>query len=235
MKKQTYCLMLLAAAFIFLMSLQTAEADWEQVGDAGFSVGKVEYTSLAIDSNGTPYIAYQDAVNHIKASVMKFDGESWVQVGLAGFSADAIRFTSLAIDSSGTPYIAYQDWANSYKASVMKFVPSASNQAPVADAGPNQSAVQGDKVCFDGSGSTDADGGELTYTWTLTVWPDGSSAALDDPTAVQPCFTADLPGTYTVSLTVNDGTEDSDPSTADAVVVSKPESKDMPWIRVLLL
>jgi hypothetical protein len=98
------------------------------------------------------------------------------------------------------------------------------NTLPVANAGPDQSAVQGEEVCFDGSGSSDADGDSLTYLWTLDTWPDGSSAELDNPMAVKPCFTADLPGTYTVSLTVNDGTVDSAPNTASAVAISYSEA-----------
>ncbi len=94
------------------------------------------------------------------------------------------------------------------------------NTAPLADAGANQSVVQGEEVCFDGSGSSDADNDELTYSWTLTTWPAGSSAELDDPTVVNPCFTSDLPGSYEVSLVVNDGTVDSAPSVAEVVAVS---------------
>ncbi len=207
---------------------------WEQVGTAGFSPSVAYDISMALDNSGRPYVAYKDWGNaYFKASVMRFNGTSWEQVGTAGFSAGEANYTSLAIDSSGRLYVAYQDSANNYKASVMKFVQP--NQPPTANAGDNQSVVQGEKVCFDGSKSSDPDGDELTYTWTFTALPDGSSAALDDPTAVKPCFTADLPGTYTVSLTVNDGTEDSAPSTASAVALSKPKPKDMPWIRMLLL
>ncbi len=36
---------------------------WQQVGSVGFSAGSADYTSLAIDSSGTPYVAYQDRVN----------------------------------------------------------------------------------------------------------------------------------------------------------------------------
>jgi len=106
------------------------------------------------------------------------------------------------------------------------YVFGSSNTAPVANAGTNQSVVQGEEVCFDGTGSTDADGDELTYLWTLDTWPAGSLAKLDDPSAVTPCFIADLPGTYEVSLIVNDGIEDSEPDTAQADVISYSEAID---------
>ncbi len=99
-------------------------------------------------------------------------------------------------------------------------VPSFINQPPIADAGSAQSALEGDTVCFDGSGSTDADGDEVEYLWSLDAWPEGSAAELDDPNAETTCLVVDFPGTYEVSLVVNDGLIDSEEDIAEAVVVS---------------
>lgn len=52
----------------------------------------------------------------------------------------------------------------------------------------------------------------ITFSWTLTV-PDGSTAVLSEPTAIFPTFTADIPGDYIVTLTVNDGRISSQPVT----------------------
>ena len=79
------------------------------------------FTSIAIDSSGTPYVVYQDSGHSNKATVMKYNGSSWVNVGSAGFSADGVEYTSIAIDSSGKPYVVYYDWDNSGKATVMKY------------------------------------------------------------------------------------------------------------------
>ena len=46
---------------------------------------------------------------------------------------------------------------------------------------------------------------DLSYSWSFVSKPDGSSAVFDDPTSVHPSFTADLEGTYEVSLVVSDG------------------------------
>jgi len=87
------------------------------------------------------------------------------------------------------------------------------NTAPVANAGPNQSVNVGATVQLNGSGSTDVDGDTLTYRWSFTSIPTGSSAVLSSTTIVNPTFVADVPGNYVVQLIVNDGTVDSMPST----------------------
>ncbi|MHC4394231.1 MAG: PKD domain-containing protein [Planctomycetota bacterium] len=84
------------------------------------------------------------------------------------------------------------------------------NIKPVADVAVEQSVMIGDTVALDGSGSTDGNGDLLSYSWSLTSVPPGSLAEIVDPTSVQTSFTVDEPGTYIVSLLVNDGFEDSD-------------------------
>ncbi len=97
------------------------------------------------------------------------------------------------------------------------------NSAPVANAGPDQSAVVGQTVQLDGSSSSDVDGDTLTYQWAFTAVPPGSQAALSDPAAVQPTFVVDKPGTYVVQLLVNDGRASSAPGTVTiSTINSKP-------------
>jgi hypothetical protein len=95
--------------------------------------------------------------------------------------------------------------------------------APVADAGADQTVQTGDTVVLDGSGSNDADGDSLTYVWTMTSKPDGSTAVLSDPTAVTPEFVADMPGTYVLTLTVDDGRFSSEP---DSVTIDTDADGD---------
>jgi hypothetical protein len=99
------------------------------------------------------------------------------------------------------------------------------NVKPVADAGADQSVIEGDTVPLDGSASSDPDGDTLTYEWRFVSTPGGSAATLSDATAVAPDFTADLEGTYVLALVVNDGELNSE---EDRVTVTASEANAAP-------
>ena len=83
---------------------------------------------------------------------------------------------------------------------------AAANQPPVASA--TASPINGAvplRVSFDGRGSSDPDGGALTYAWDL----DGDGA-YDDSTSSQPTHTYNTAGDYQVGLRVTDGGGASD-------------------------
>ena len=89
---------------------------------------------------------------------------------------------------------------------------SASNTAPDANAGDDQSVAAGASVTLDGSASSDAEDTTVTsYFWQQLS---GSSVELSDPSSSQPTFTASAAGDETLEfeLTVTDseGLKDSD-------------------------
>ena len=92
------------------------------------------------------------------------------------------------------------------------------NTAPVANAGPDQTVFVGDTVTCNGSGSHDADGDPLTFLWSFEDVPAGSAPVLSSTTAMNPTFVANVAGTYTLKLIVNDGLENSTPDTMDITV-----------------
>jgi hypothetical protein len=100
---------------------------------------------------------------------------------------------------------------------------SSPNTPPVANAGLTQNVTVGSLVTLDGSASRDANNESLTYLWQLTAKPTGSLAALSSATSAKPTFTADLAGTYTVSLVVNDG-KDNSPAATSSVFSSVSNS-----------
>ncbi|MCG3116645.1 MAG: PKD domain-containing protein [Candidatus Manganitrophus sp. SA1] len=97
------------------------------------------------------------------------------------------------------------------------------NRAPIAHAGPDQNVVTGSLVTLDGSLSSDPDGEMLTYQWMMTEKPAGSAAALSASVAVRPTFTADVDGTYRISLVVNDGMLNS-PADEVVIIATRPNT-----------
>lgn len=87
------------------------------------------------------------------------------------------------------------------------------NSPPVADAGANGTAAIGEIVTLNGTGSSDADGDPLTFSWSFVARPDGSQAALIDSATPTPRFVLDVVGDYVVQLVVNDGAVSSQPDT----------------------
>lgn len=101
-------------------------------------------------------------------------------------------------------------------------VVSTLNSAPVANAGPDQTAFISQRVQLDGSTSSDVDGDALTYAWGVAQRPAGSTAQLERPADVNPAFVPDATGQYVIELVVDDGTVSSAP---DTMVISTVNSR----------
>lgn len=87
------------------------------------------------------------------------------------------------------------------------------NTPPVADADGPYSGIVGSPVVLDGTGSSDPDGDDLTYSWST----DGS-CTFDDATSPTPQLTCTTAGTFNVTLTVDDGgASDSDTTTVTMI------------------
>ena len=88
------------------------------------------------------------------------------------------------------------------------------NQPPVADANGPYSAMVGDTVAFDGTGSSDPDGNIVSYSWDFG---DGSTGTGPNPTHAY--ATA---GTFNVTLTVTDDNNATDSAGSIAVIAEQP-------------
>jgi len=98
---------------------------------------------------------------------------------------------------------------------------SSVNIPPIANAGLDSTAFTLEAIYLDGSGSSDADGDELTYSWAFISAPSGTNALLYNITTSSPYITPDIAGTYTFDLQVNDGTNNS---STDRVVITVSSS-----------
>ena len=83
-------------------------------GDGGLDPGDVGlYTSLAIASDGTVWVAYQDQQNTtLKVGSRAADADEWTLVTAdtgSGSGSDVGLWNSLALDSSGNPVVAHFD------------------------------------------------------------------------------------------------------------------------------
>ncbi|MBC8382720.1 MAG: PKD domain-containing protein, partial [Candidatus Cloacimonetes bacterium] len=98
------------------------------------------------------------------------------------------------------------------------------NNPPVADAGPDQTVNEGVFVQLDGSGSYDPEGLPLTYLWTAPV-----EVTLNDPTIVDPSFTAPQvtqDEVFPIELMVYDGDSWSAPDTVFITVIELMDTGD---------
>jgi hypothetical protein len=132
-----------------------------------------------------------------------------VNVGLGNLTIDVCP----AFDSGGDGTVTVDELLQGVNAALN----GCGQRRPVANAGPSQIVLAGERVQLDGSAAVDPDRTLAAFAWSVFSLPSGSRAALSDPAAARPSFTADVPGTYVLQLVVNDMTADSDP---DAVVIT---------------
>jgi len=105
----------------FLLLTVKANAQWDSVGNQGFTSLSINYPSIVVNSASIPYVAFRDGSVSNKATVMSYNGGSWSAVGTAGMSIGTSYYTSLTLDNNDTPYVAYEDGGKSSKAIVKKY------------------------------------------------------------------------------------------------------------------
>lgn len=126
-------------------------------------------------------------------------------------SADGTVKPGLLLDTAGTYSVTLtvnDGKSDSLPATVLVTAikaPSPENSAPIANAGKDQTVSVGSTVDLDASSSTDPNGDQLTYAWSITAKPAGSTGKLTTTTAVKPQFVADVTGIYELTLSVSDG------------------------------
>ena len=100
------------------------DATWEEVGTGSASGGGISdnsegsgWPSLAVDSDGVPYVAWYDlSGGDAEIYVRRWDGSTWEEVGTGSASGGGISnnggqsdYPSIAITTDGAPIIAWRD------------------------------------------------------------------------------------------------------------------------------
>jgi len=196
-------------------------------GEDGTDDGQIKTpTGIAVDSSGYVYVIdwWQDYNSWPPVTyhrIQKFDNDGnfedrWdFEDGHA--NGELYWPQRIAVDSSGNIYVA--DTGNhriqelDSDGQFIDYIPTL-NQSPIADAGSDQTAIVGETVTFDGSGSSDPDGSIVSYDWDF-----GDSVT---ETGGITTHSYSSGGTYEVTLMVTDDDEATDTDTT-IVTVQTPE------------
>ena len=105
-------------ASLLLLSIKGfGQTPWTSMGAS--EVNQLSYdgavgTQVAIDSSGTPYVAY---IEDYGLTVMKFSNGTWTKVGNSGIVDTGVGQFEMALSPSGMPYVVY----NNGNLNVMKY------------------------------------------------------------------------------------------------------------------
>lgn len=98
-----------------------AGASWNSLGSVG-TRHQFNNNTIAVDSLGTPYVAYPDATNNEFLTVKKYNGSTWVTVGSALNTTNSrSQYIDIQVDNNNRPFLLFSDPDNSDLASVVYF------------------------------------------------------------------------------------------------------------------
>ncbi len=105
-------------------------AQWQQLGGSASGPDRPtleteawrQWLSLAFDSHGAPYVAYQMLDLAHRASVRRFDGAQWVPVGRLGFTPPNADYLAMTVDPLDSTWVVFRNATLGGRATVMRLV-----------------------------------------------------------------------------------------------------------------
>lgn len=197
--------------------VQISTINTPPIADAGVNQLITAVGSQVILDGSNSYDVDGDTINYQWNITSKPSGSN------AELSDQTIEKPTFTADLEGRyifRLVVSDEWSNSNPDEV---IIGFDNIQPVANAGGNQVVVVGDTTTLIGNQSTDANGDNLTYRWSIVSVPQGSQAILTNANNVQTSFTTDVIGQYVINLVANDGFLDSTPSTITVMAISYEE------------
>jgi hypothetical protein len=193
------------------LRVESLEQNQPPTADAGADQTVDEGTTVTLDASGSSDPNAGDVPSY---SWTQTDGQS---VTLTDDMTVSPTFTAPDVSSETTLTfeVAVTD-GEATATDTVNVTVQPTNDAPVADAGSDQTVSAGDTVQLDGTGSSDPNGDGLSYVWEHVGGP---SVTLSDNTSATPTFTApslDSRVTLVFELTVSD----DDASDTDTVNVT---------------
>jgi hypothetical protein len=194
----------------------TSGSNSAPVADAGGFQGAVLSETVTCDGSGSSD-SDGDSLTYEWSFFLLPGGSSLTDDDITGAASSSASFTP---DVEGTYALKLRVWDGAVFDKAFAYTVVRTNNAPNSEAGDAQTVSLGTDVSLDASGSTDADGDTLSYTWSFKTKPGGSALTNDsisDRYTSSATFTPDVAGAWRVRLTVNDG-YDSDVDFVDITV-----------------
>ncbi len=188
-------------------------SDWNiaVVDPNNYEVGY--YSSIALDQNNLIHISYYDDLND-DLKYARGHGSGWniVTVDSVGEVGSA---NSITIDQNGYPHISYNDYTN-YNLKYASFSPG--TEPLTADFTAN---VTSGYVPLTIQFNDQSTGTPTSWNWDFG---DGSTSTVQNPS-----HTYESVGSYTVMLTVSDGSDESSETKTDYITVIEPTDEPDGW------
>ena len=183
------------------------------IASAGGLSGNLQAaTGYLVMLNGASSVVQQgDAVSYIWTLVKKPNGSAVSLANLTGpntnFIPDVVGQYIVTLAFEDTTQGLASTYTMTINASQGPVAIISASAAPVAVATvPAFVSTPGASVKLMGDGSYELDGDPLTYAWSITAKPAGSTASITNPTSVDASITPDLNGAYGIKLVVTDTT-----------------------------